>query len=272
MRYMNWQEVSGNWVLIPPRPVAIIHFLGGAFVATAPHLTYRWLLENLARHGYAIVATPFVNTMDHDAIAQRVLYLFNLGLDVLQQTTLRKRYLPIYGLGHSMGCKLHVLIGSLSRAERAGNILISYNNFSARRSIPLLEQFTPWLEQFSTTFTPPFATEFTPSPEETTRLVAERYRIPRNLLIKFRRDDLDETRPLTEALRLRFPEMTTVQILPGTHITPMGQDVSWQSGSSFSPLDAIGQFFKQEAYRDLNELKRTILLWLDPMSVPMGRG
>ncbi|MGJ3253883.1 MAG: DUF1350 family protein, partial [Elainellaceae cyanobacterium] len=33
---MDWQEISGNWVLIPPRPTAIVHFLGGAFVATAP--------------------------------------------------------------------------------------------------------------------------------------------------------------------------------------------------------------------------------------------
>jgi dipeptidyl aminopeptidase/acylaminoacyl peptidase len=60
----DWQEVSGNWVLIPPKPTAIVHFLGGAFVAAAPQLTYRWLLEALASQGYAVVATPFVNTLD----------------------------------------------------------------------------------------------------------------------------------------------------------------------------------------------------------------
>ena len=59
---MDWQEISGNWVLIPSKPIAIVHFLGGAFVATAPQLTYRWLLEALGNQGYVVVATPFVNT------------------------------------------------------------------------------------------------------------------------------------------------------------------------------------------------------------------
>ncbi|MGL5081081.1 MAG: DUF1350 family protein, partial [Microcoleaceae cyanobacterium] len=51
---MDWREVSGNWVLIPPRPKAIVHFLGGAFVAAAPQMTYRWILEPLAQQGYAV--------------------------------------------------------------------------------------------------------------------------------------------------------------------------------------------------------------------------
>jgi hypothetical protein len=77
---MDWLSISGNWVLIPPRPQAIVHFLGGAFVATAPHLTYRWLLEELAYQGYAIVATPFINTLDHTAITQEVFEIFEDGL------------------------------------------------------------------------------------------------------------------------------------------------------------------------------------------------
>ncbi|NEP28436.1 DUF1350 family protein, partial [Moorena sp. SIO3I6] len=110
---MDWQEISGNWVLIPNRPTGIIHFLGGAFIATAPQVTYRLLLEELARQRYAVIATPFVNTLDHIAIARDVLNRFETTLNRLQVTNaLRKRYLPIYGIGHSMGCKLHLLIGS----------------------------------------------------------------------------------------------------------------------------------------------------------------
>ena len=45
---MDWLEIAGNWVLIPRKPLGIIHFLGGAFVATLPHITYRRLLEFLA--------------------------------------------------------------------------------------------------------------------------------------------------------------------------------------------------------------------------------
>jgi hypothetical protein len=255
---MDWKEIQGNWVLIPRNPIGIIHFLGGAFVATAPHLTYRWLLEQLAEKGYVIIATPFVNTLDHIAIAKSVHLNFDRVIERLHDSSaLRKRYLPIYGLGHSMGCKLHLLIGSLLSVERAGNILISFNNYAARDAIPLVEQF-------NTTF----AIEFTPSPLETNKLVQERYNVRRNLLIKFSNDTLDQSAALKEILQQRFPEMVTAQTLPGSHVTPLGQDVKWQPGASFTPIDALGQWFKQEVYRDLNQLKRAMLLWLNPLSPP----
>lgn len=266
---MYWQNLEGNWVLVPPKPIAIIHFLGGAFVASAPHMTYRWLLEKLAEAGYVIIATPFINTMNHHDIARQCLWKLDEALTDLNSYALRRKDLPIYGLGHSMGCKLHVLIGSLSRSDRAGNILMSYNNFSARRSIPLMDQMSPLIDQFKPLLgqwminpETAIATEFIPSPAETMQLVQERYRIDRNLMIKFRNDDLDETRALTEALRLRFPEMIDVQILQGNHLTPMGQDIGWQPGTEFSPWDAVGQFMRQGLYRDLNVLQATILQWL----------
>jgi len=251
-----WQEVSGNWVLIPPRPIAIIHFLGGAFVATAPQLTYRSLLEYFAAESYAVVATPFVNTLDHTAIATQVHETFGKAIDYVH-TQSRRRYLPIYGVGHSMGCKLHLLIGSMYSVERAGNILMSFNNYPARRSIPFVEQFYQ--------FAPNLAVEFTPSPEETNALIEKQYGVDRNLLIKFANDDIDQTRPLTDVLIDRFPEMTTVRLLKGNHLTPLGQDVNWKSGADFTPFDAIGQLFRQEVLGDFNELKQTLLLWLNPL-------
>ncbi|MFM7407463.1 MAG: DUF1350 family protein [Cuspidothrix sp.] len=253
---MNWKEIRGNWVLIPRQPVGIIHFLGGAFVATLPHLTYRWLLEHLADKGYVIIATPFVNTLDHVAIAKSVLFKFERTLEILQDTKqIRKAYLPIYGLGHSMGCKLHLLIGSLFVVQRAGNILISFNNFAASEAIPLVEQLNSTLE-----------IEFTPTPAQTNEIVQNSYQIRRNLLIKFNKDTLDQSANLTTILQTLFPEMVTIKTLSGTHITPLGQDVKWQSGNSFSPLDALGQWVKQEVYRDLNQLKQVILFWLNPFS------
>ncbi|MFM7424896.1 MAG: DUF1350 family protein [Elainella sp.] len=280
---MVWQELYGNWILIPPRPVAIIHFLGGAFVATAPQVTYRGLLEFLANQGYVIVATPFVNTLDHSTTAQRVMRVSNLALDALSRDL---GHLPIYGIGHSMGCKLHLLIGSLFPQERVGNILISFNNYPAKRSIPMVEQLgqfskfaaqfanqfanqmasqlnTTLPSQFTNQFAANFEVEFTPSPEETNRLIVEAYQIPYNLLVKFTNDDIDQTRSLDQALQQRFPDSTTVQILKGTHLTPLGQEVSWQAGKEFTPFDAVGQFLKQELTRDINQLKRTLLDWLD---------
>jgi hypothetical protein len=254
---MDWKDIRGNWVIIPPKPIGIIHFLGGAFVATAPHLTYRWLLEQLAAKGYVVIATPFVNTLDHSAIAESVVINFERTLERLQETgELHKLYLPIYGVGHSMGCKLHLLIGSLFKVERAGNILISFNNYTAKEAIPLVEQLNSTL-----------AIEFTPTPFETNQLVEEHYHIRRNLLIKFSNDNLDQSAVLTKILKNRFPEMVTTQTLSGNHTTPLGQEIKWQPGNSLSPLDALGQWFKQEVYRDLNQLRKIILLWLNPLAL-----
>lgn len=253
---MEWQENSGNWVLIPSHPKAVIHFLGGAFVGTAPHVTYRWLLEMLANQGYAVIATPFINTLDHLAMAKNVLSSFESCLNHLYAIrVLRKKSLPIYGIGHSMGCKLHLLIGSLFSIQRAGNILVSFNNSAARDSIPLVEQISTIVK-----------VEFSPSPQMTNCLIQKRYRIQRNLLIKFKDDDIDQTLRLSDLLRLRFPSMVTLQRLNGNHLTPLGQDLSWPVGKVYTPIDAIGQWVKQEVNRDLYQLKREILLWLNPLA------
>jgi hypothetical protein len=255
---MNWKQIAGSWVIIPVRPIGIVHFLGGAFVATAPHLTYGLLLEYLAEKGFAVIATPFINTLDHSAIAQQVLLNFERVLVRLEEREPAfAGYLPIYGLGHSMGCKLHLLIGSSPGIERAGNILISFNNYAARDAIPLVEQFNTAIN-----------VEFTPSPTETYKLVKENYNIRRNLLIKFGNDTLDQSAALTKLLQNRFGEMVAIQTLKGSHLTPLGQDVKWQAGKEFNPFDAVGQWFKQEVYRDLNQLKRSLMLWLNPLSPP----
>ncbi|MFO0173416.1 MAG: DUF1350 family protein, partial [Aphanizomenon sp.] len=205
---------------------------------------------------YLIIATPFVNTLDHIAIAKSVLLKFEYTLERLQDSgEIRKLYLPIYGIGHSMGCKLHLLIGSMFSVQRAGNILISFNNFAANEAIPLVEQLNSQLD-----------IEFTPTPTQTHRIIQESYQIRRNLLIKFNKDTLDQSATLTTILQQLFSDMVTTQTLSGTHTTPLGQDIKWQPGSSFSPFDALGQWLKQEVYRDLNQLKQVILFWLNPLS------
>jgi hypothetical protein len=85
------------------------------------------------------------------------------------------------------------------------------------------------------------------------------------LLVKFRSDSIDQTRPLSDVLVQRFPQRTTVKIIKGTHTTPIAQDVQWQASSSFSPFDAVGQFVKQEFYRDIKVLRSEILNWLDAL-------
>ncbi|MBE9166683.1 DUF1350 family protein [Pleurocapsales cyanobacterium LEGE 06147] len=259
---MDWQEISGGWVYLPRGEViGIVHFLGGAFVATAPQVTYRCLLEQIAKRGYAIVATPFLNTLDHLAIAREVLNRFETILDRLHKTNvLGKRYLPIYGIGHSMGCKLHLLIGSLFSVERAGNILISFNNYPANRAIPFIEQFGQYK------VIPAFDVEFTPSPAETNEIIANNYQVRRNLLIRFNNDTIDQTLILNPVLQKRFPSMVALLTLPGNHLTPLSQEIDWQTGEIFTAFDAIGQWIKQGLSRDLFRLNKEILRWLNPVS------
>ncbi len=262
---MEWQEIFGNWVLLPRRPIGVIHFLGGAFIAAAPNLTYRRLLEFLAAQGYVIVATPFVNTFDHEEIAEAVLWSFNRAMPQLQRRFGLSPALPVYGMGHSMGCKLHLLIGSLFEGvQRSGNVLISFNNFAAKEAIPFMEQITsvPWLSQFATTAP---MTEFVPSPAATNQIVAKQYLVRRNLLIKFTNDTLDQSLPLAQILEDRAPGMITTQRLRGNHLTPLGQDVKLAMGGAFRPIDAMGQIFRQEFFKELAQVEQTISRWLNPI-------
>lgn len=244
-----WQEIAGHWVLLPPRPQGIIHFLGGAFAGTTPHVSYRWLLERLAWQNFGVIATPFTVGLDHQRLAtdihRRLLRVWaSLGVS---------ERLPIYGLGHSMGCKLHLLLGSLWPAPRAANLFMAYNNSPLRGAIPGLAnlQNAPLLDQLPL--------EFTPSPGATLELVRRDYGVARNLLIRFAEDTLDETPALAETLRRRFPQLLRVVNLPGTHVTPLGLEVNWSAGRTFTPMDAVGQWMKQWAYQHLYALETTLL-------------
>ena len=251
---MNWQEVFGNWVYLPRQPQAIVHFLGGAFVAAAPQITYRFFLEDLAKQGYAIIATPFVNTFDHRSIASEVYNSFEDTLELLQDRRyLPDRSLPIYGIGHSMGCKLHLTIGCMYDVKRAGNILISFNNFSARDAVPLMGQMPQ-----------EFNLEFTPSPQETLDLIIDYYDVPHNLIIKFKNDTIDQSYTLEQTLTKIFPKTVSLQMIDGTHVTPLGQNLQWQlTPQLFTPFDAVGQWIDREVNRDLHQLKREVFRWLE---------
>jgi hypothetical protein len=272
---MEWREISGSWVLVPPQPIAVVHFLGGAFVGTAPNVAYRWLLTELGKAGYVVVATPFLNTFDHQAIARSVLNRFEIILERLQkQGEITNGLLPVYGLGHSLGCKLHLLIGSLYEVERAGNILVAFNNYPVKQAIPFGEQLAQLqLDKFLTGVQKQLRQlnlqvdlnfEFTPSPEETNLLIAENYRVRRNLLIKFSNDDIDQTLGLRPILNQQTADLVAYCPLPGNHLTPLGQDIQWETGQEFSPLDAVGQWLKNSLSQDLRRLQKEILRWLEP--------
>jgi len=259
---MDWLEVEKSWVLTPPRAKAVIHFLGGAFLAVSPHVAYRRLLEALAQMGYVIVATPFLNTFDHRQIALDVYQSYRLA-----ENKLFLDYFPVFGMGHSMGCKIHLLMDSWFDLQRQGNILMAYNNYSAYRSIPFFENLMATLPEIK-------EVEFIPSPQETVNLIKKSYGTEQNLLIKFQDDEIDEIQGLAEVLRPKFRQAVQVVKLPGTHVTPVALDVSWQAGQVFSPIDAIAQWMKQGWNQNINRdnlrLEQVIRNWLDSQLLRAG--
>lgn len=137
----RWRESNGNFILEPldgQRPVGVVHFLGGAFVGAAPHLTYRYLLESLAEEGYLVVTTPYQLNFDYVDICDKILDKFEpVGVQ------LAETYgpLPVIGIGHSCGALLQTLITSLfPQTPRAVNVLISFNNKPAKEAIPTFEE------------------------------------------------------------------------------------------------------------------------------------
>jgi hypothetical protein len=158
--------------------------------------------------------------------------------------------------------------------ERAGNILVAFNNYPVKQAIPFGEQLAQLqLDKFLTGVQKQLRQlnlqvdlnfEFTPSPEETNLLIAENYRVRRNLLIKFSNDDIDQTLGLRPILNQQTADLVAYCPLPGNHLTPLGQDIQWETGQEFSPLDAVGQWLKNSLSQDLRRLQKEILRWLEP--------
>lgn len=90
-----------------------------------------WLQTVLSAAGFTTIATPYAVTFRHDQCAKRVRQTF---LDSIAELKAAGRsYLvpakaPVFGVGHSNGALLHLLIGSLEPNATVANVIISYNN------------------------------------------------------------------------------------------------------------------------------------------------
>eukprot|EP00198_Chlamydomonas_reinhardtii_P010995 XP_001700332.1 predicted protein [Chlamydomonas reinhardtii] len=134
----DWREVEGCYVLFPPSgrtPSAVAHFLGEAFVGAAPQMAYRLFLEALANRDILVIATPYSTSFDHLRIADEAQFRFDRAVRALGPATAT---LPTYGVGHGLGSLIQLLICARYAVQRAGNVLMCYNNRPAADTIPLL--------------------------------------------------------------------------------------------------------------------------------------
>ncbi|OMO77604.1 hypothetical protein CCACVL1_14946 [Corchorus capsularis] len=162
----DWTQVEGAWVLRPKRsePKSVVHFIGGIFVGAAPQLAYRLFLERLSEKGILVIATPYASGFDYFYIADEVQLKFDRCLRFLQDTV---HDLPTFGIGHSLGSVIHLLIGSRYAVQSSGNILMAFNNKEASLAVPL---FSPVLVPMAQSIGP-FLSQIASSP--TIRMGAE---------------------------------------------------------------------------------------------------
>jgi hypothetical protein len=202
-----WRQQGELWTLEPTvRPRGLIEFIGGSYLAATPQLSYRRLLEALSARGWRIHAWSYVPGFDHQAQANAAWRLFRQ----LREQQAGPSEVPLIRLGHSLGCKLHLLAPDGGRRCDA-LVALSFNNFSAEKSIPFLAELG---QQFR------FRSEFSPSPEDTLLQIGSSYRQPRNLLVRFSRDTIDQSGRLIDVLQARAGDASTLLELPGDHLTP----------------------------------------------------
>jgi hypothetical protein len=183
-----------------------VEFIGGSYLATTPHISYRRLLEALVARGWLLRAWSYVPGFDHQSQANDAWRAFRRARE---EAPLPEGG-PVLRLGHSLGCKLHLLAPDSGRGSSALAAL-SFNNFSAERSVPLLAELG---QQFG------FRSEFSPSPAATLAQVQQAYRQRRNLLVRFASDGIDQSARLLDALRARPDDASELLDLPGDHLTP----------------------------------------------------
>ena len=173
-----------------------------------PHVLYDALLTSLAESGYLIVTTPFITSPQHRQIADGVAAAFRRCI-----TALAVEGLPVFGVGHSLGCKLHLLNSCRECADgegvRAGNVLMAYSN-----------------DRFGGDFSDWVPVEFDPSPAETEALIDRDYSLVRTLLVKFERDEIDDMAPLQRQLGRKLGYALDYRVLSGDHGTCAGGAVS----------------------------------------------
>ncbi|MFY8150145.1 MAG: DUF1350 family protein [Prochlorococcaceae cyanobacterium] len=204
---LRWQQRDDLWLVEPDGPPrGLIEFIGGSYLAATPQLSYRRLLEVLAKRGWRVHAWSYVPGFDHQSQANAAWRRFRSERCAPDNPSGE----PLLRLGHSLGCKLHLLAPDGGRGG-SGLVALSFNNFSAERSVPLLAELG---QQFN------FRSEFSPSPQETLEQVRRCYQQPHNLLVRFQRDGIDQSRRLLAVLQERSADHSTLLELPGDHLTP----------------------------------------------------
>ena len=210
----RWRLERKIWCNWPAKPIGLIEIIGGSYFSASPQISYKYLLENLEKKGFAIHAWKYLPSFDHQSQANEAWKEFRYCKKKLEVRI--NKPLRTIRLGHSLGCKLHLLSPDNGRSTSA-LIALSFNNFNANKSIPMLKKLASRLN---------IEAEFSPSPPETMKLILQKYLQPNNLVISFTNDRIDQSSSLIKCLNLRGNDITTNIVLKGNHLTPVSTGLS----------------------------------------------
>ncbi len=205
----QWRKINRTWCIWPSRPKQLIEMIGGSYLGISPNISYKRLLEGLSSKNIAIHAWSYLPGFDHQLQANEAWKDFRECRNKLALRIGNESFNPVR-LGHSLGCKLHLISPDRGRKSKAF-IGLSFNNFKADSSIPMLGKLKKKVNINS---------EFSPSPLETMNIISKQYIQPRNLLIRFKDDEIDQTKLLLQHLQIRKRDNSIVIDLRGNHLTP----------------------------------------------------
>ncbi len=209
----RWRRINHTWCNWPSKPLGLIELIGGSYLSISPHISYRRLLEELSKKNLAIHTWSYIPGLDHQSQANEAWKDLRSCRNQLQKRI--GFILPPLRIGHSLGCKLHLLAPDGGRNSKA-LVTLGFNNFTANRSIPMMSKLGPQLG---------LQIEFSPSPKETYRFISEHYLQPKNLLINFSEDKLDQSTDLLKHLNHRKGDESIRLEVPGDHLTPASAGV-----------------------------------------------
>tara|TARA_Y100001968_G_scaffold330263_1_gene381613 strand:+ start:4393 stop:5133 length:741 start_codon:yes stop_codon:yes gene_type:complete len=205
----RWRLEEKTWCNWPSQPIGLIEIIGGSYFSASPQISYKYLLENLEKKGFAIHAWSYIPSFDHQFQANEAWKNFRNCRKKLKSRI--SDNLKVIRLGHSLGSKLHLLSPDNGYNSNAF-ISLGFNNFNATKSIPMLGKITSKLK---------FDTEFSPSPKETMHLISNNYLQANNLVINFSNDKIDQSLSLVKCLRMRDIDKTITMQINGNHLTPV---------------------------------------------------
>lgn len=238
----GWRRIDQTWCYWPNQPIGLIEIIGGSYLATTPSISYKRLIESLAKRNLAVHAWSYIPGFDHQSQANKAWKEFRFTREKLKK---RCGNLPkSVRVGHSLGCKLHLLSPDKGRNSQS-LIALSFNNFNANRSIPMLKNIS---SKFN------LKKDFRPNSKETMMIISQQYINPKNLLIKFENDILDQSESLLHCLQSRRDiDQSTLLTLKGDHLTPASAGLRNRILGELSP--------DQHRYSNLQSLIEIIYEW-----------